>query len=293
MTSRVSSLLASVRPANLAVRAVMCAVLLLGFASLVSTAVACAFAVRTGDMCEKAARAWDDTEEGAALAESFDDAAHGEFEVAYAALSVQNMCEMVGCLLVASAFMYLVPSSLALMRKALHTLHAKMKLIPSSGGNQQLPSRESTDNDNIPLADLNSPETMARYMVARAMQKTALLHRQLVVTNSIVLLAFLPRCVFVVFVAVSNFNNKANESCALCGPCQTIGRQLTEYLYVRPELYAGIAWLSSALPMAVCLWGMLSGANRRTLRFNLPVQDKSLEGGANMVSARMNISLPL
>jgi hypothetical protein len=45
--------------------------------------------------------------------------------------------------------------------------------------------------------------------------------------------------------------------------------------------------------MAVCLWGMLSGADRRTLRFNLPVKSKSLEGGANLVSARMNISLPL
>jgi hypothetical protein len=293
MSTRVASLVATVRRTNFAVRAAMCLVLLLGFASFVCTAVASAFAVRTGDMCEKAAQAWSDTEEGAKLAESFDNAAHAEFAVAYVALSAQNICEMVGCLLVACAFMYLVPSSLALMRKALVTLRAKIRLIPVSGGNQQLPPRESADGDNTPLADLNSPEAMARHMVTRAMQKNEALRRQLVVTNSIVLMAFLPRCVFVVFVAVSNFNNKANESCALCGPCQTIGRQLTEYLYVRPELYSGIAWLSSALPMAVCLWGMLSGADRRTLRFNLPVKDKSLEGGANMVSARLNISLPL
>lgn len=268
-------------------------VLLLGVASLVCTAVACAFAVRTGDLCEKAAQAWDGTEEGAKLAESYDSAAHTEFETAYAASSAQNICEMVGCLLVALAFVYLVPSSLALMRKALLTLRGKIKLIPVSGANQQPPPRESADSDSTPLAGLNSPEAMARHMVSRAMQKNEALRRQLVVTNSIVLAAFLPRCVFVVFVAVSNFNNKANDGCALCGPCQTIGRQLTEYLYVRPELYSGIAWLSSALPMAVCLWGMLSGDDLRTLRFNVPVKDQSLEGGANMVSARMNISLPL
>ena len=89
--------------------------------------------------------------------------------------------------------------------------------------------------------------------------------RQLIVTNAIVLAAFIPRCVFVVFVATSNFNNTMNDSCGMCGTCQTIGRLLAEYLYVRPEFYSGVAWLSSALPLAVCLWGMLSGADRRTL----------------------------
>jgi hypothetical protein len=197
-------------------------------------------------------------------------------------------------------FMYLVPSSLARLRKAHRTLVAKMKLITPAGthsgvfGDQQqsLP-RDLSDFDNTPLSDLNSPEAMARHMVARAMQKTGRLRLQLTLTNAIVLAAFLPRCVFLVVVALSNFNNKVDASCALCGPCQTYNRHLTEYLYVRPELYSGIAWLSSAMPMAVCLWGMLSGADRRTLRFNLPVKSKSLEGGANLVSARMNISLPL
>jgi hypothetical protein len=113
-------------------------------------------------------------------------------------------------------------------------------------------------------------------MVARAIHKTDNQRRQLVVTNSVVLAAFLPRCVFVLFVATSNFNNDVVEGCGFCGKCQTIGRVLAEYLNVRPEFYASVAWIRSALPIVVCLWGMLSGSDRRACHSPRPRTLKQL-----------------
>ena len=268
----------------------MFTVILLGIGSLASAAVAAAYAVRTGDLCALAAQVWDNTKEGATRAADLDKAAHVEYETTYLALSIQNIFESAGCLLVAAAFFYLVPASLALLRRAHHTLQGKLRLIRSVDERVEMAPAAQRIED---LSDFSTPEAMARHMVSRAMKKTRVQRQRLIITNSIVLLAFIPRCIFVVFVAVSNSNNRVDGSCGLCGRFQTIGRHITEFLYVRPEFYSGVAWLSSALPLAVCLWGMLSGSDRRILRTNVAVKQTSLEGGANMVSIRMNIALPL
>jgi hypothetical protein len=143
------------------------------------------------------------------------------------------------------------------------------------------------------LVDFSSPEEMVQHMLQLAMKASIEQRRRLLITNAFVCLTFISRCVFVTFVAVANFNNKMNPDCAPCDTCQTIGRVLTEYLFVTPESYLGVSCLSSALPLAVALWGMLSDKDRRLLRTNVVESDKSLEGGAALVSKRMKILLPL
>ncbi len=159
-----------------------------------------------------------------------------------------------------------MPLSLAIMIKARRTLLSKIRLIGSRDGLPETPYESETAKNIFAARDLStfsSPEDMARRMVARAIKKTVVQHRQLVITNVIVLAAFIPRCIFVVFVATSNFNNERNENCNFCGTCQPIGRVLMQYLFVRPDFFSSVAWISSALPSVVCLWGMLSGSDRR------------------------------
>lgn len=238
---RPSSVGSNIIFSHFAMRGTMAIVILLGIGSLVSSAVGAAYTVRTGDLCALAAQVWDSTKEGAMRAADLDRAAHVEYETAYKAASVQNIFESAGCLLVAAAFLYLVPASLALLRKAHRTLQGKLRLIRSVDQATELAPAAQRIQD---LSDFSSPEAMARHMVARAMKKTRVQRQRLIITNSIVLVAFIPRCIFVVFVAVSNFNNRVDESCGLCGQCQTIGRHLAEFLYVRPEFYSGVAWLA-------------------------------------------------
>lgn len=260
----------------------------LGVCNFLTTTVAAAYAVRTGDSCEMAAQVWTDTEDGSKLSETYDNAANSEFDQCYKAISAQNLCEVAAVLLICLSFFYVVPVSLAVLRRAQITLQGKIRLIGSMQAND-------TDLQNVNMKNLNafsSPEHMARHMVRQSLQASISQRRRLLVTNSIVLLTFIPRCVFVVFVAVSNFNNKFNTDCALCDSCQTIGRVLTEYLFVTPESYLGVSCLSSALPLAVGLWGMLSGNDRQLLRTNVVAKEKSLEGGVAMVNQHMHIALP-
>lgn len=148
------------------------------------------FTVRTGDLCELAALAYDSSEAGARRAAQLNKAAHVEYESAYAshslrvllfpplyfcdilrryiALSAQNIFESAGCLLVASAFMYLVPASLGLVQKARGILLGKMKLIGSRQASTE--GREKAQD----LSEFSTPEDMARHMVARAVKKTVM-----------------------------------------------------------------------------------------------------------------------
>jgi hypothetical protein len=103
---RLSSIASKRSRADHPLRALMCTVILLGLCSLASSFVSAAYAVRTGNLCQEAALAWDSTEEGSARAASFDNAAYKIYETASRASSSQNICESLGVLLIAAAFVY-------------------------------------------------------------------------------------------------------------------------------------------------------------------------------------------
>ncbi len=104
--SRLSSIASKRSGADHLLRALMCTVILLGLCSLVSSCVSAAYAVKTGNLCQQAALAWDSTEEGSARAASFDNAACNIYDTASRASSSQNICESLGVLLIATAFAY-------------------------------------------------------------------------------------------------------------------------------------------------------------------------------------------
>jgi hypothetical protein len=181
----------------------------LGICSLLATAIAAVYAVRTGDSCERAVQAWTLTEEGSKLAESYDNAAHGEFEKAYIACSAQNLCEVAGVLLISLIF-------LAVLRQATATLQDKMRLvgscerssISSDGSSSGATGAELKDVKMKSVGEFSSPEEMVRHMMQRAMKASIHQRKRLLITNALVCLTLIPRCVFVIFVAISNFNNK-------------------------------------------------------------------------------------
>lgn len=186
-------------------------------------------------------------------------------------------------------------------QQATATLQDKIRLvgscerssISSDGSSSGATGAELKDIKMKSVGEFSSPEEMVRHMMQRAMKASIEQRKRLLITNAFVCLTLIPRCVFVIFVAISNFNNKMDPDCAACDTCQTIGRVLTEYLYATPESYLGVSCLSSTLPLGAALWGMLSRKDRRLLRTNVVDKNQSLEGGASLVSKRMNISLPL
>ena len=141
--------------------------------SLAAAIVSAYYTIKTGDICEQAARAYDSSVAGAKRAADLNKAAHVEYESAYLAASAQNIFESAGCLLVASAFMFLVPASLRLMQKARRVLVGKMKLIGSSKASSDAAISSANGHERAhDVSDFSTPEDMARHMVARAVKKT-------------------------------------------------------------------------------------------------------------------------
>ena len=234
-------------------RGIAAAVVLCCLAGMVALDVAAAYTVQAAALLDRAAAACDaqgnDTNSSLALLNGNDN-----FSTASsAATAVQVALEAVLLLLISSAYLLLVPLSVAMSRRAERS--CALALLSSGAGTN--------------AGDARTDSVAA--IVDDTMQAAVQQRRHLVIACVIVLLTFPARAAYDLINAYSSFNNAFNPACAgPCDACQPDQFLINVWLAYTPEFQPLVVALSSPLPLLVSLW-IITGAHARAYTISLNI----------------------
>ncbi len=162
------------------------------------------------------------------------------------AFSVQAVLEAIALLLISSAYIILVPFSIAMFRRAERVgAHALVSVAA-----------------RVDAGDARS--NMAAAIVDDSIQAAAQQRRRLVIACVVVLVTFPARAAFNLLNSYATFNYLLvpNPACGLCDPCQSHPFIIGVWLIYTPEFQPVVVALSSPLPLVVSLW-IITGAHAR------------------------------
>ena len=170
------------------------------------------------------------------------------------AFSVQAVLEAIALLLISSAYIILVPFSVAMFRRAERVgAHALFSVA----------AREDA-------GDARSNRAAA--IVDDTIQAAAQQRRRLVIACVVVLVTFPARAAFNLLNSYATFNDLLlpNPACGLCDPCQLDPFIIGVWLIYTPEFQPVVVALSSPLPLVVSLW-IITGAHARAYAIALSI----------------------
>ena len=174
------------------------------------------------------------------------------FTKAGTASSVQCIFEAIALLLISTAYLILVPLSVAMFRRAERLgAHAL-----------------ATYSARADAGDARSERTAA--IMDDTMKAAADQRRRLVTACVVVLATFPVRAAFDLFYAYTVFDDPYNPACGFCGPCQTDRFLARWWLIYTPEFQPIVVALSSPLPLFVSLW-IITGAHAQAYAISLNI----------------------
>ena len=213
------------------------AVVLCSVGGMVALDVAAAYQVQYVGLIEQAAAACDAQGNDTNSSIFFFDEAAPLFTQSGTALSVQAVLEAVALVLVSSAYLVLVPLSVAMFRRAEHVgAHALVAVA----------SRAEVSVD--------TRIGRAAAIVDDTIQAAAEQRRRLVIACVVAVISFTFRAAFSLLTTYALFHNPKNPLCGFCGPCQTDRFLIRYWLLYTPEVRPIVVALSSPLPLFLSLW---------------------------------------
>jgi hypothetical protein len=172
---------------------------------------------------------------------------------AFTAVAVQNVSEAIALLLISSAYIILVPLSVAMFRRAERVgAHALVAVAA-----------------RVDAGDHRSDRAAA--IVDDTIQAAAQQRRRLVIACVVVLVTFPARAAFDLLRAYSVFNAQPSPSCVgNCEPCQSDRFIINMWIALTPEFQSTVVALSSPLPLFVSLW-IINGAHAQAYAISLNI----------------------
>ena len=214
-------------------KATAAAVVLCAATGIVAYHVAAAYFVQVSGLRDEAAAACDAQGNDTHSSLAFMNASITVETRAYAASSVQNVCEAVGLLLISVTYAVLVPFSIAMFRQAEHVAAHALVSVSNS---------------------MDKGEQAAAAVVDHTMHAAADQRRRLTAACAIVLLTFPARAAFNFLQAYSAFDVRYNPACSTCDPCQSENFLIQSWITFTPEFQPIVVAVSSPLPLALSLW---------------------------------------
>ena len=232
-------------------RVTAAAVVLCSVGGLVSIYVSAAYFVQAAGLYDQAVAARDEGGDTNSYLVFYN---QGILSLAKAgtAFSVQAVLEAIALLLISSAYLILVPLSVAMFRRAERVgAHALVAVAARSNAGDQRSDR-------------------AAAIVDDTIQAAAQQRRRLVIACVIVLVTFPARAAFDLLRAYSVFNAQLSPSCGNCDPCQSDRFIIQMWIGLTPELQSTVVALSSPLPLFVSLW-IITGAHAQAYAISLNI----------------------
>ena len=153
--------------------------------------------------------------------------------------SVQSFLEAIALLLISTAYLVLVPLSVAMLRRAERAgAHALVAVSAKTA-----------------KTDASEPKLEAAIaIVDESIQAAAKQRRHLVIACLVVLITFPARAAYDLLYAYSNFMAPGDPACGICDPCQSNQFLIGVWMGYTPEFQPIVVALSSPLPLSVSLW---------------------------------------
>jgi hypothetical protein len=225
-------------------KATAAAVVLCAATGIVAYHVAAAYFVQVSGLRDEAAAACDAQGNDTHSSLAFMNASITVETRAYAASSVQNVCEAVGLLLISVTYAVLVPFSIAMFRRAENVAAHALVSVSNS---------------------MDKGEQAAAAVVDNTMHAAADQRRRLTAACAIVLLTFPARAAFNFLQAYSAFDVRYNPACSACDPCQSENFLIQSWITFTPEFQPIVVAVSSPLPLTLSLWLMTKAVARARL----------------------------
>ena len=233
-------------------RVTAAAVVLCSVGGLVSIYVSAAYFVQAAGLYDQAAAARDQGGDTNSSSVFYNQGIRSLAE-AGSAFSVQAFLEAIALLLISSAYIILVPLSVAMFRRAERVgAHALVAVAARSNAGDQRSDR-------------------AAAIVDDTIQAAAQQRRRLVIACVVVLVTFPARAAFDLLRAYSVFNAQPSPSCVgNCEPCQSDRFIINMWIALTPEFQSTVVALSSPLPLFVSLW-IITGAHAQAYAISLNI----------------------
>jgi hypothetical protein len=233
-------------------RVTSAAVVLCGVGGMVALDVAAAHQLQAAGVFDQAAAACDAQGNDTVASLALNNQANAINSSSNTSASVQGVFEAIALLLISTAYLILVPLSVAMFRRA-ERVGARALLSAaarSSAGGRM--------------------EQSAAAVVDETVQAAAQQRRRLVVACVVVLVTFPCRAAYDLLSVYSNLNNQFNPACGQCDPCQSDRFLIGTWLYYTPEFFPVVIAFSSPLPMCVSLW-IITGAHAQAYAISLNI----------------------
>jgi hypothetical protein len=190
------------------------------------------------------------------------------------AASLQAILEAIALLLIAAAYLILVPLSVAMFRRAerigshqLVAVAARVSVTARVSASHQLVTRPTVASR---VSESGQTNEAAAAILDEMIQAAADQRQRLVIACVVVLFTFPARAAFDLLNAYSAFNDPYNPACGICDPCQSTRVLVQFWIFNTPEFQPIVVALSSPLPLLVSLW-ILTGANAQAYAISLSI----------------------
>jgi hypothetical protein len=181
---------------------------------------------------------------------------------AQSAVSAQLIFESSALLSVAAAFIVIWPLCAYINNKAQIFLKHTLKKLSSKAVEDGLSSSEQS----VTASSVTS-KNRKRELVGEALLEATVQRRRIVAACLVIVVTFIPRCVYSVFSAYGSINTAFNSACAQCGSCQNNHSLINTWLGLTPEILLIVVACSEPIALSVCLWCMITPRERCILRF--------------------------
>ena len=268
-------------------------VVVCSMAGMVALDKSAAFALQASDVAAQAAFACNasgyDTDASIVLR----NAAADLVSHAATAASVQRVCEAIALVVLSVSYFILVVWNVAVYRRAEHaSASALLSFADRGDGAVEVPaafaSADYTGNVNFSV----SLQRCSAAVVLEDTHHAAIVQRQrLVAACAVVLVSFPARAAFDLLLAYATFSDPRDPACGPCDTCQSQRFLVNTWINYTPEFQPIVAALSSALPLALSLWLMMSEWERKHMRRGVDMNKTEEQQQAISARARLGIDL--
>ena len=184
------------------------------------------------------------------------------------AASLQAILEAIALLLIAAAYLVLVPLSVAMFRRAERIGSHQLVVVAARVSGSHQPVTRPTVAARV--SESGQTNEAAAAVLDEMIQAAAEQRQRLVIACVVVLFTFPARAAFDLLNAYSSFNDPYNPACGICDPCQSTRVLVQFWIFNTPEFQPIVVALSSPLPLLVSLW-ILTGAYAQAYAISLSI----------------------
>ncbi len=220
--------------------------------------------------------------------------------------SAQVIFESCSLLAVASAFVAVCPICAYINRKTRvflrHSLEKFHSVASQDDHAHKTPNRAANLSSSSDIAQADpSPVTSSssdliqrtRLLVSAALREAASQRTRTLVACSVVIAAYIPRCVYSVISSYGSVFNDLNRACKQCESCQSAHTLINTWLGLTPELTIFVTMFSEPVALSASLWCMMAPRERRILRSGAVPFESNDEQALTDLKQGVHIDLPV